>query len=72
MFKFNNEDTRTTPRHIVITPCSSVSIINFGHVIAGWIKKSDCSETSFFSTSHYPIPISSSPSKVGKKMRCVS
>ena len=31
MFKVNNKDTRTT------TPCSSVSIVNFEHVIAGWV-----------------------------------
>ena len=29
MFKVNNKDTRTTP---------SVSIVDFGHVIAGWIE----------------------------------
>ena len=29
MFKVNNKDTRTTP-------CSSISIVNFKHVIAGW------------------------------------
>ena len=29
MFKVNNKDTRTTP----FTPCSSVSIVNFKHVI---------------------------------------
>ena len=29
MFKVNNKDTRATP-------CSSVSIVNFEHVIAGW------------------------------------
>ena len=32
MFKVNNKDTRTTPS----TPCSSVSVNNFEHVIAGW------------------------------------
>ena len=31
MSKFNNKDTRT-----YFTPCSSVSIVNFEHVIAGW------------------------------------
>ena len=30
MFKVNNKDTRTTP-------CSSVSIVNFEHLIAGWV-----------------------------------
>ena len=30
MFEVNNKDTRTT------IPCSSVSIVNFEHVIAGW------------------------------------
>ena len=34
MFKVNNKDTRTTP---YFTPCSSVSIVNFEHVIAGWV-----------------------------------
>ena len=34
MFKVNNKDTRTTPCH---TPCFSVSIVNFEHVIAGWV-----------------------------------
>ena len=29
MFKVVNKDTR-------MTPCSSVSIVNFKHVIAGW------------------------------------
>ena len=32
MFTINNKDTRTTQ------PCSSVSIVNFEHVIAGWVK----------------------------------
>ena len=31
MFKVNHKDTRTAP------PCSSVSIVNFEHVIADWI-----------------------------------
>ena len=31
MFKVNNNDTRMTP-----TPCSSVSNVSFGHVVAGW------------------------------------
>ena len=35
MFKVNNKDTRTTPL-AYFTPCSSVSIVNFKHVIAGW------------------------------------
>ena len=29
MFKVNNKDTKT--------PCSSVSIVNCEHVIAGWV-----------------------------------
>ena len=33
MFKVNNKDTRTTP---YFTPCSSVSIVNFEQVDAGW------------------------------------
>ena len=32
MFKVNNEDTFI----VNFTPCSSVSIVNFEHVIAGW------------------------------------
>ena len=36
MFKVNNKDTRTTP----LAPCSSVSIVNFEHVIAGWVQES--------------------------------
>ena len=35
MFKVNNKDTRTTPV-AYFTPRSSVSIVNFEHVIAGW------------------------------------
>ena len=31
MFKVNNKDTRT-----YFTPCSSVSVVNFEHVIADW------------------------------------
>ena len=50
LLKVNNRKTRTrweicskltikTPeRRPYFTPCSSVSIINFGHVIAGWKK----------------------------------
>ena len=34
MFEVNNKDTRTTPTYF--TPCSSVSIVNFEHVISGW------------------------------------
>ena len=33
MFKVNNKDTRTTP----MAPCSSVSIVDFKHVNAGWV-----------------------------------
>ena len=33
MFKVNNKDTRTTP---MAWFCSSVSIVNFEKVIAGW------------------------------------
>ena len=36
MFKVNCKDTRTTP-----TPCSSVFIVNFEHVIASWVKRQD-------------------------------
>ena len=35
MFKINNKDTRTMP--LASTPCSSVSVVNFEHVIAGWV-----------------------------------
>ena len=38
MFTVNNKD----PRHI--TPCSSVSIVNFEHEITGW----GCQTTSSF------------------------
>ena len=31
MFKVKDKDTRT-----YFTPCSSVSIVNFKHVIGGW------------------------------------
>ena len=37
MFKVNNKDTRTT-LWIYFTPCSSVSIANFEHVIADWVS----------------------------------
>ena len=49
MFKVNNKDTRKTPLlwfcclyfylWAYFTPCSSVSIVNFKHVIAGWFGK---------------------------------
>ena len=35
MIYVNSKDTRTTPG-VYFTPCSSVSIVNFEHVIAGW------------------------------------
>ena len=35
MFKVNNKDNRTAPGQLL---CSSVSIANFEHVIAGWGK----------------------------------
>ena len=38
MFKVNNNDTRTTPMAPYFTPCSSVSIANFEHIIAGWVN----------------------------------
>ena len=49
MFEVNNKATKTTPmasfcgfivnfEHITHL-CSSVSIVNFEHVIAGWSKK---------------------------------
>ena len=46
MFKVNNKNTRTTPMAslwylycqlwIYFTSCSSISIVNFDHLIAGW------------------------------------
>ena len=36
MFKVNNKDTRTTPGSSCFTSCSSVSIVNFEHVVACW------------------------------------
>ena len=46
MFKVNNKDARTTPMasfwHLYcelgtyFTPCSTLSIVNIKHVIAGW------------------------------------
>ena len=35
MFKVNSKDTKTTPYS---TPCSFVSIVDFEHVIAGWVS----------------------------------
>ena len=35
MFKVNNKDTRTY-FNFKITPCSTVSTVNFEYVIAGW------------------------------------
>ena len=34
MFKVNNKDTRSLSLTLNITPCSSVSIVNFEHVNA--------------------------------------
>ena len=43
MLKVNNKDTRTMPLayKTYLTPCSSVSIVNFEQVNAGWesVKK---------------------------------
>ena len=40
MFKFNNKDNKTTPGvanfENISHLCSSVFIVNFKHVIAGW------------------------------------
>ena len=36
MFKVNNKDTRTTTQNH-FTPCSSVSIVNYEQVNAGWV-----------------------------------
>ena len=35
MFKVNNKETRTTPL-TYFTLCSSVSIVNFEHVLVSW------------------------------------
>ena len=35
MFKVNNKGTRTMP---YFAPCSSVSVVNFIHVITGWVQ----------------------------------
>ena len=35
MFKVNNKDIKTTLT-LYFTPYSSVSIVNFEHIIAGW------------------------------------
>ena len=37
MFKFSNKDNRPTPLASYCTPYSSVSIVNFEHVNAGWV-----------------------------------
>ena len=56
MLKVNNKDTRTTLGVVLVsllltlnnfTPCSSVSIVNFEHVIADWEDES-CSYTQNF------------------------
>ena len=60
MFKVNNKDTKTTPlandvTGVVLvsllltyfTPCSSISIVNFEHIITGWVVTS---------ISRFPIP----------------
>ena len=39
MFKVNSKDTRT-----YFTPCSSVSIVNFEQVNAGWVKEKRSSD----------------------------
>ena len=54
MFKVNNRNTRTRCEicsKLTITPCSSVSIVNFEQVNAGWVfSKKICSI--FHSFSH--------------------
>ena len=37
MFKVNNEDTITMSM-TYFTPCSTVSSVNYEHVIAGWVR----------------------------------
>ena len=46
MLKVNNKDTRT-----YFTPCSSVSIVNSEHIIAGW--KIDIFSLVFMKRCHY-------------------
>ena len=50
MFKVNNKDTRTTPMVLLLTgvllsyyftPYSSVSVVNFEHVIVNWVYSSE-------------------------------
>ena len=49
MFKVNNKDTKTTPLASLLLTlnifhtylCSSVSIVNFEHLNAGWVKGSN-------------------------------
>ena len=68
IFKVNNKDTRTTPVRsfwylncypgTYFTPCSSISVVNFDHVIASWVllnthqnsSRFFLSETQLFST----------------------
>ena len=38
MFEINNKDTRTTPMATPFTPCSSISIVKFEQVNAGWLR----------------------------------
>ena len=64
MFKFNNKDTRMTPfssfwcfivnfEHIShLHTCSSVSIVNFEHVIASWAIVSLLYAIQLCTTSH--------------------
>ena len=38
MFKVNNKDTFLLKYKVsLLTPCSSVSIVNFEHVITNWV-----------------------------------
>ena len=43
MFKVNNKDNITCP----FKPYSSVSIVNFEHVIAGWVNSNFLKEAIF-------------------------
>ena len=57
MFKVNNKDTRTTPLAsfwclycqlwTYFTSSSSVSIVNFEHLIAGWVITTNEAELDF-------------------------
>ena len=67
MFKVNNKDTRLTSmvsfwcryceRRTYFTPCSSVSIVNFEQVNAGWVLGSNLQMSCFAFASKCPNPL---------------